>query len=377
MARYLLTALLALLAPLQPAAADTALLRVSPQTIQVGSAETLVEVTLEGVSGLYGLDIRLEFDPALLEVLDADDGKDGVQISPGQIPSPDFVVRNEADNAAGTLWYAATQMNPREPASGAGVVCSLRVRGVSGGAGELRVVEAKLVDRSGGDLATTTSGAQVTVALGASQATEDSPTATPTPQPTDTPTNTSTPPPTDEPTATPLSDEPEPTATQEPTATDAPADPDPTATNEPTATPTLQETATPTAIATPSQPEQSAENAYPAPSPTTVAPPTDAPVPTRTPTHAPAPSETPDPSPTAAEEPTATPAPVLPAAAAAAPAAPAPEEAAPPASETQPLLPPGLFSILLGLVAAAALALAVHLTRHDAPAHQTVERKPL
>jgi len=371
MARYLLTALLALLAPLQPAAADTALLRVSPQTIQVGSAETLVEVTLEGVSGLYGLDIRLEFDPALLEVLDADDGKDGVQISPGQIPSPDFVVRNEADNAAGTLWYAATQMNPREPASGAGVVCSFHVRGISGGAGELRVVEAKLVDRSGGDLATTTSGAQVTVALGASQATEDSPTATPTPQPTDTPTNTSTPPPTDEPTATPLSDEPEPTATQEPTATDGPADPDPTA------TPTLQETATPTAIATPSQPEQSAENAYPAPSPTTVAPPTDAPVPTRTPTHAPAPSETPEPSPTAAEEPTATLAPVLPAAAAAAPAAPAPEEAAPPASETQPLLPPGLFSILLGLVAAAALALAVHLTRHDAPAHQTVERKLL
>ena len=201
MARYLLTALLALLAPLQPAAADTALVRVSPQTIQVGSAETLVEVTLEGVSGLYGLDIRLEFDPALLEVLDADDGKDGVQISPGQIPSPDFVVRNEADNAAGTLWYAATQMNPREPASGAGVVCSLRVRGVSGGAGELRVVEAKLVDRSGGDLATTTSGAQVTVALGRRR--HGGLAYRPGPAADGHPTNTSTPT-TDEPTDAPL-----------------------------------------------------------------------------------------------------------------------------------------------------------------------------
>ena len=108
MARCLLAALVALLALAQPAAADTARLLVSPQAIQVGGAETLVEVTLDGVSGLYGLDIRLEFDPTLLEVIDADGGKDGVQVSPGQIPSPDFTVRNEVDNAAGGVWYAAT-----------------------------------------------------------------------------------------------------------------------------------------------------------------------------------------------------------------------------------------------------------------------------
>lgn len=59
MARYLAVALLALLALARPAVADTALLRVSPQTLQVGAAETLIEVTLDGVSGLYGLDIRL------------------------------------------------------------------------------------------------------------------------------------------------------------------------------------------------------------------------------------------------------------------------------------------------------------------------------
>ncbi len=384
MARCLLAALVTLLALAQPAAANTAQLRVSPQAIQVGGAETLVEVTLDGVSGLYGLDIRLEFDPTLLEVIDADGGKDGVQVSPGQIPSPDFTVRNEADNAAGGVWYAATQLNPREPASGSGVVCAFRVRGLSSGSGEVRVVEAKLVDREGQDLPVEALGSQVTVSLGAVPASEYTPgaTATATPLPTATPTNTPTP--TEEPTATLEPGEAEPTVTDEPTATPEPEDPEPTATDEPTVTPTLEPepTATPTARATPApQPTQSEQDAYPAPTSAPAAPAGGAAAPSPSPQSieaSPAVTETTEPTLAATEVPAATSQPAL---LAAAPAEPRPEGDAPPAQrepEIQPLISPRLFAILLGLAAAAALALAVYLTRPDAqPPHPTADRKVL
>lgn len=85
-----------------------------------------VEVWIEDVEELYGADVRLTFDATRLEVLDADpppSGSPGVQLEPrADLLSPDFVIKNEANNGAGTIWYAATQLNPTEAVSGSGAI---------------------------------------------------------------------------------------------------------------------------------------------------------------------------------------------------------------------------------------------------------------
>ena len=382
-ARYLVAVAAALAMTAGPAAADTARLHVTPQTLEVGGAETLIEVRLDGVSGLYGLDIRLEFDPALLKIIDADDAKDGVQIIPGELPAADFLVRNEADNAVGTVWYAVTQLNPREPASGSGVVCAFHARGLAAGSCEIRVVQAKLVDRSGQDLPVEAAGAEVTVSLAAAPASESSPTATPTSTPPPTASATSAPTATEEPTATSEPQEAEPTSTSEPTITPEPEDPEPTA----AATPEPEPTATPVASPTPPlERVQTDAGAYPAPSatPLTVAGAAVSPSPPATPkpqaTQAASASvEAPDPTATATIAPEATAQPMPLAAAHQEPGSDGGEPVAPAGSGGDgPLISPRMFAILLGLVAVAALALAVHLTRHDAePPRDTIDRSAL
>ena len=64
----------------------------------------------------------------LVEVVDADPAREGVQFTPGTFPQPDFVARNVADNEAGTLRYVITQVHPTEPASGDGVLFTVQFR---------------------------------------------------------------------------------------------------------------------------------------------------------------------------------------------------------------------------------------------------------
>ena len=78
-------------------------------------------LVLADAQNAYGIDVRATFDPQVVEVVDADPAKDGIQLSPGTFPQPDFVARNVADNQAGTLRYAITQVNPTQPVSGTGV----------------------------------------------------------------------------------------------------------------------------------------------------------------------------------------------------------------------------------------------------------------
>ena len=108
------------------AAQSQAMLRVSPSTLEVKvGKQTTVDVEAAQVSDLYGVEIHISFDPSVLEVVDADSTQEGVQIEPGTFPSPDFVVRNAANNQGGTIDYAATQLPPSKPSDGDGVVARI------------------------------------------------------------------------------------------------------------------------------------------------------------------------------------------------------------------------------------------------------------
>ncbi len=55
--------------------------RIEPASVQLGTGESVtLQIVVADVQELYGLDVRLAFDPSQVEVLGADSEKEGVQI---------------------------------------------------------------------------------------------------------------------------------------------------------------------------------------------------------------------------------------------------------------------------------------------------------
>jgi hypothetical protein len=99
------------------------------------------------VEGLYGFDVQLSFDPAVVEVVDADPDKAGVQVSLGRMLDSGMAVRDSADNEAGTIHYAMTQINPSEAKSGTGNLIVIRLRGKAAGTTNLAFTSVDLARR--------------------------------------------------------------------------------------------------------------------------------------------------------------------------------------------------------------------------------------
>jgi hypothetical protein len=161
----IMLALAALFAALPAAAQDSAVLRAETPELTVGAGQLeVLNLMIDGAAGAYGIDIRASFDPALVEVYDADAERDGVQMVPGPLLKPDFLVRNEVDNTAGTLRYVITQVNPTPPATGSGVVLSIILRGKAEGAtGKLTIDAVEIADRTGTLLSVTGEAAALAV----------------------------------------------------------------------------------------------------------------------------------------------------------------------------------------------------------------------
>jgi hypothetical protein len=116
---------------------------------QVGDT-IAVEVWVEDVVDLYGVDVRLAFDASRLQVVDADPGLPGVQVQPRpDFLTPNFVIKREADNEAGVVWYAVTQVNPSPPVSGSGVLFSFTFETIAPGETAVAVTNYQLADQKG------------------------------------------------------------------------------------------------------------------------------------------------------------------------------------------------------------------------------------
>ncbi|MDH7488590.1 MAG: cohesin domain-containing protein, partial [Anaerolineae bacterium] len=193
----------------------------SPASALVGEGQTAaVEVRVENVQDLYGLDIRISFDPAVVEVVDADATQAGVQVRPGDLLSVDFMIRNTADNAQGTIWYALTQLNPTEPVSGSGTAFIILFKGKQRGAtSALTITYQKMATRAGEAIPASVVNGEIRVVEPA----QSPPTPTPAPPPPQPTVPMPTPEPTQaSPTVQPTATQPMPTATVAPTSTALP-----------------------------------------------------------------------------------------------------------------------------------------------------------
>ena len=113
------------------------------------NGEVTVDIRVGDVTDLFGIQLELSFDPSIVEVVDVDDVKNGIQIDPGSCPLSDFVVANGADNFSGTIQYAASSLAPTPPCSPGGIVASITFRGLAEGTSPVAFVSWLLSDPDG------------------------------------------------------------------------------------------------------------------------------------------------------------------------------------------------------------------------------------
>lgn len=138
----LVVLVLALLPAVVSAGGARTMVSVDSYTVQAGQ-EFTVPVRIVGVSNLYGADVRLTYNPAVLQ---------GVRVDHGGFLQPGFVVRQGFYGPPQCnpmcARYALTQLNPTPPASGSGVLMHVTFRAVAPGASSL-ALRAELATRNG------------------------------------------------------------------------------------------------------------------------------------------------------------------------------------------------------------------------------------
>jgi general secretion pathway protein D len=114
-----------------------------------GAAPVAVDIVLDDLVDLYGAEVHLTFDPAIIQVQDVDAGMPGTQIKPGSAfgQGTSFVALNRADNAAGKIDFAVTLLNPAEPLQGKVVLATFTVQAAKAGSTDLKFVQVLLADR--------------------------------------------------------------------------------------------------------------------------------------------------------------------------------------------------------------------------------------
>lgn len=127
-----------------------ATLRVLPPALEITAGQTVdIAVAVEDVTELYGFDIAVAYDPAIVEVMDLDPEEDGIQLALGVFLDPGFVIFNQADNSLGQLRLVMTQLSPSTPKSGDGNLVVIRFRGRQTGQTPLLLLTGELAQRDG------------------------------------------------------------------------------------------------------------------------------------------------------------------------------------------------------------------------------------
>lgn len=136
------------------AAPQQTIVRCEPEII-ISDFKTPVSFTIfvENVAELNAADVRMSFDPSVAQIADAEANVPGTQIELlDEFLSPDFVVRKVADNEAGTIWYANTQVNPTAPVSGSGPLARVTLQPQTVGAFFLEFTYQELVMNNGAQI---------------------------------------------------------------------------------------------------------------------------------------------------------------------------------------------------------------------------------
>ena len=150
---FALTFVAALGLPRDTAADSQTLLRPDPLSVGLKSGEQgAVSILVDNAQQMYGVEFHLQFDPDVVEVVDADSTKPGVQIKPGDWLSNTFVAVNKVDNETGKIDFAVTLLNPAPPVSGSGPIATITFKAKNDGNSPLKVDKEIIASREGNEI---------------------------------------------------------------------------------------------------------------------------------------------------------------------------------------------------------------------------------
>lgn len=110
-------------------------LYLNPGAVSLNVGETAtVEVWADGVGGIDMLSLEVQFDPALVQIVDADSATEGIQVAPGDLRG--VVMENRVDGDR-LIYQAAVQ--PGAVAEDTGILVSFTLRGIAPGSTVLRM----------------------------------------------------------------------------------------------------------------------------------------------------------------------------------------------------------------------------------------------
>jgi hypothetical protein len=124
-------------------AATPVAVRLEPASFTFGTCETTMNVRVYDVADLYGAQYRITFDPAMLQVVDANRSLPGVQIGTGGLlQNRQLFESNVVNNVTGVIDYAATITQGGAPVAGTGSLGEITFRVVKPGTNNIRFVTA-------------------------------------------------------------------------------------------------------------------------------------------------------------------------------------------------------------------------------------------
>ena len=114
-------------------AQSTATIRCEPSYIRGPATSNLaLDIYLEDVVDLYGMDIDMAFDPATAQVVDTQPGTGWIETI-RTFFDPGNVFQNSVDNGTGTILYASHDLYPDPPVTGSGSVARVTFSNVTPG----------------------------------------------------------------------------------------------------------------------------------------------------------------------------------------------------------------------------------------------------
>jgi len=121
--------------------------RVFLKELEATDGTKKVDVVIEDVTDLYGMEFEIKYDPSVLAVKDTVAENDGVQVGTGSFLPADkgFVVANEVNAANGTIILAVTLLNPAPAVSGSGALAHLTFETLNDTATSIEISKLNLV----------------------------------------------------------------------------------------------------------------------------------------------------------------------------------------------------------------------------------------
>ncbi|MEM7536066.1 MAG: SdrD B-like domain-containing protein [Chloroflexota bacterium] len=147
-----------------PAVHDQPMVYISPEsgTVNVSDRYT-ANVQIDNVVNLYGLQIELAFDPALVGIVDPFEFLPGIQILPGDFLPPEVTIQNIVDMDNGLINYAISLEGVQPGVSGSGLLAQVVFEGLISGTTPISLTHVVLSDPDSQSIAHTTRDGQLTV----------------------------------------------------------------------------------------------------------------------------------------------------------------------------------------------------------------------